>query len=494
MKLRHLLDRLLIKRTQGDDTIEITNIEIDSRKVSEGNLFICLSGKWKDGHRFIQEAVHNGAAAILIEKDVKIPANITAVRVPDTRRAMAVLSDYFYGQPSRRLKLIGVTGTNGKTTATHLIEKILNDYGKKTGLIGTLYMKIGDYSEKNPNTTPDSLYLQRFLKKIAESHAEYAVLEVSSHALDMGRVRGCHFHTAVFTNLTHDHLDYHQTMGHYSDAKSLLFSQLGNSYHDSAQYAVLNADDSASNDFARKTSAQIVTYGIENQADIYVKYLDMKADGTDLIVDTFKGSISLRLKLIGKFNVYNVLAAISVCLAENVPLDEIKQSLEAFSGVAGRFEPVFLGQDFTVIVDFAHNPDGLKNVLQTAKEMTKGKLYCVCGCEGDKDRKKRPKMARLAVAYADLAIFTSDNCRSEEPEDIINEMIDGLRSEQFSDSRYVPIVNRKDAISYAIARAEPNDCILIAGRGHETHMIVKDQAIPFDDKEVVIESLAKFVH
>lgn len=493
MKLSHLLERLLIKHIEGDESVEITNIEMDSRRVKQGNLFICLSGSMKDGHEFIDEAIANGAVAILAEKDMEIPTNITFVKVPDTRRAMAILSDFFYGQPSHQLKLIGVTGTNGKTTTTHLIEKILNDYGKKCGIIGTLYMRIGEYIEQTSNTTPESISLQRHFKKMIENGAEYAILEVSSHALDMGRVRGCNFKTSVFSNLSHDHLDYHQTMEQYCDAKSLLFSQLGNIYQDHSKCAIFNADDPASKILAKKTSAQIITYGIDNRADVYVKYMDMKPDGTYLLVDTFKGSIPLHLKLLGKFNVYNVLAALSVCLVEDVPLDQIKQSMETFSGVTGRFEPIFLGQDFTVIVDYAHNPDGLKNVLKTAKELTKGKLYCVCGCEGDKDRKKRPVMARVAVDYSDFAIFTSDNCRSEEPEDIINEMMDGLKYEHTSIARYVPIINRKDAIFHAIERAEPNDCIVIAGRGHETHMIVKDMKIPFDDKEVIIQSLSKYV-
>lgn len=494
MKLNHLLERLLIKQIEGNDTIEITNIEIDSRKVSEGNLFICLSGTSNDGHWFIKEAIHNGAAAILVEKDVEHSAGITIVRVPDTRRAMAVLSDYFYGQPTHQLRLIGVTGTNGKTTTTHLIEKILNDHGNKTGLIGTLYMKIDNHIESTANTTPDAPYLQCNFKKMIEHGAEYAVLEVSSHALDMGRVRGCRFKTAVFTNLTHDHLDYHQTMEHYGDVKSLLFSQMGNIYQGSSpQFVVLNADDPAAKHFAKKTAAQIVTYGIDNRADVHVAYMQMNPDGTDLIVDTFRGSVALHLKCIGKCNVYNALAALSVGLVEDVPLDQIKRSLETFSGVSGRFEAVTVGQNFTVIVDYAHNPNGLKNVLDTVKALTKGKLICVCGCEGDRDRKKRPEMARIAVTYSDIAIFTSDNCRSEEPEDIISEMIDGIRFEPMFTERYVPIVSRNEAIHYAIEKACPGDCIVIAGRGHETHMIVKEQRIPFNDKEVIIETLAQFV-
>ncbi|MGG6314419.1 UDP-N-acetylmuramoyl-L-alanyl-D-glutamate--2,6-diaminopimelate ligase [Paenibacillus macerans] len=490
MKLNLLLDRLLIKSVQGDDMLDITDIEIDSRFVKQGCLFVCLPGSVSDGHRYIREAVQAGAVAVFVERDLADPPeDVTVVRVPDTRRALAIAADYFYGQPTRRLHLIGITGTNGKTTTTHLIEQMMNDHGKKTGLIGTLYMRIGKFIEKTANTTPESLILQRYFHRMLEQDAEYAVVEVSSHALDMGRVRGCRFKTAVLTNVTHDHLDYHQTMDKYSETKSLLFSQLGSGYGEEPKFAVLNADDPVSTAYARKTSAQVVTYGIEQTADVFATNIRMHPDGTCLEINTFQGTIPLDLKLLGRFNVYNALAAVCVGLTEGIPLDQIKRSLEAFAGVTGRFEPIYAGQDFTVILDYAHNPDGLENVLKTAKAMTKGKLYCVCGCEGDKDRQKRPIMAKVAAAYADLAVFTSDNTRSEDPQAILKDMLDGLKDEPIPNGRYTAIADRKEAIALAIAKARRDDCVVVAGRGHETHLIVQGRQIPFDDRAVITDLL-----
>ncbi|MBW4840285.1 MAG: UDP-N-acetylmuramoyl-L-alanyl-D-glutamate--2,6-diaminopimelate ligase, partial [Paenibacillaceae bacterium] len=326
-------------------------------------------------------------------------------------------------------------------------------------------------------------------RTMLEHGAEYAVVEVSSHALDMGRVRGCQFRTAVLTNVTHDHLDYHASMERYSDTKSLLFSQLGSAYGDESKVAILNADDPVSPLYARKTAAQVITYGIQNDADIRASEIQMKPDGTSLRVDTFQGWTHLDLKLLGMFNVYNVLAAIAVSLAERIPLQQVKQSLEMFEGVTGRFEPIYAGQDFTIILDYAHNPDGLENVLQTAKTMTQGRLFCVCGCEGDKDRMKRPIMARVAASYADFAIFTSDNTRSEEPDSILSDMLEGVKGGPIPSNGYTAVVDRREAISQVIELARPGDCVVIAGRGHETHLIVKDQRIPFDDREVILDLL-----
>lgn len=490
MQVYKLVEKLLIKNIVGDSNLEIQGIEVDSRKVKSGDLFICLPGFTVDGHRFAKDAVGNGAVAVLTEKDIDLPSHITKIRVPDTRRAMAILSADFHGHPTTKLNVIGVTGTNGKTTTTYLIEKILNDNNKKTGLIGTIQMRIGEYTEKTYNTTPDAIELQRFFKKILDHGGEYAVLEVSSHALDMGRVRGCNFKSSIFTNLTHDHLDYHDTMEKYRDTKSLLFSQLGNTYDNRPKAAILNLDDEVSNYIARKTTAQIITYGIHKKADVQARDIEITSTGTSFIVDTFKGSIPLKLQLTGKFNVYNSLAALTACLVEDVPLEQIKTSLDTFEGVRGRFERVEAGQDFTVIVDYAHNPDGLQNVLKTAKQITKGKLFCIVGCEGDRDRKKRPVMANIAVNYSDYAILTSDNTRSEEPEDILMEMSSELISKNLPSGRYNVITDRREAIYHAIEMARPNDCIIITGKGHETNQIIKNnQFIPFDDREIALECI-----
>jgi UDP-N-acetylmuramoyl-L-alanyl-D-glutamate--2,6-diaminopimelate ligase len=486
MLLRDLLVPLLPVRVTGDDSLEITGLTADSRKVKPGTLFVCLKGFTVDGHMFAAKAVEQGAVAILAEEDVDVPA--TVVRVPDTRRAMAMLADRFYGSPTRELKLIGVTGTNGKTTTTHLIDKILRDREKKTGLIGTIHMRIGDQFEELKNTTPDAIDLQQSFRRMRDIDTEYAIIEVSSHALELGRVRGCDVHTAVFTNLTQDHLDYHKTMENYRYAKSLLFSQLGNSYDPNRpKTAVLNADDEASKLYATVTSARVITYGIDQPADVRAEEIEITSRGTSFTVHTFAGSIRLNLRLIGKFNVYNALAAIAVTLAEGVQLSDIKASLEAVTGVSGRFESVDAGQPFTVVVDYSHTPDSLENALVTVKEFAKGRIFCIVGCGGDRDRTKRPIMAQIATKYADLAVLTSDNPRSEEPQAILDDMLAGLAD--VATDRYTTFVDRREAIRFAVSQAQENDVILIAGKGHETYQIIKGQVLPFDDREVAREAI-----
>lgn len=489
MLLKDLLFPLLPVRTVGDDNIEITGMTADSRKVKEGYLFVCLPGFTVDGHDFAQKAAEQGAVAVLTERELSLPPSVVQAIVPDTRRAMALVADMFYGSPTRQMKLIGVTGTNGKTTTTHLIDRILRDQAKKTGLIGTIHMRIGDEVEEVKNTTPDVLELQHSFRRMLDIDTEYAIIEASSHALEIGRLRGCNVHTAVFTNLTQDHLDYHVTMDNYRFAKSLLFAQLGNQYDvKMMKTAVLNADDEASELFAKVTPARVVTYGIDKPSDVRAENIQITSRGTSFVVQSFAGSIEMNLQLMGKFNVYNALAATAVALAEGISLEEIKRSLEAVQGVNGRFEAVVAGQDFAVLVDYSHTPDSLENALVTVKEFAKGRVFCVVGCGGDRDRTKRPIMAQIATKYADISVLTSDNPRSEEPAAIIADMAAGLAAVE--DSRYVQIVDRREAIQYAIRHAQPNDCILIAGKGHETYQIIKDQVLPFDDREVAKEAIA----
>lgn len=486
MLLRDLLKPLLPVRVTGDDNLEITGLTADSRKVKPGTLFVCLKGFTVDGHAFAAKAVEQGAVAVLAEQDVDVPA--TVVRVPDTRRAMAMLADRFYGSPTRELKLIGVTGTNGKTTTTHLIDKILRDQEKRTGLIGTIHMRIGDQYEEIKNTTPDAIDLQSSFRRMRDIGTEYAIIEVSSHALELGRVRGCDVHTAVFTNLTQDHLDYHKTMENYRFAKSLLFSQLGNSYDPHRpKTAVLNVDDESSKLYATVTSARVITYGIDQPADVRADDISITSRGTSFTVHSFAGSIRLNLKLMGKFNVYNALAAIAVTLAEGVPLEQIKASLEEVSGVSGRFESVDAGQPFTVLVDYSHTPDSLENALLTVKEFAQGRIFCIVGCGGDRDRTKRPIMAQIATKYADVSVLTSDNPRSEDPQAILDDMLAGLSD--VPPNRYTTMVDRREAIRYAVSQAREHDVILIAGKGHETYQIIKGQVLPFDDREVAREAI-----
>jgi UDP-N-acetylmuramoyl-L-alanyl-D-glutamate--2,6-diaminopimelate ligase len=488
MRLDRLLESLILKRIEGTPQVHIRQLQVDSRKAKAGDCFICLPGQTVDGHIFALDAVANGAIAVITEKDLYLAPHITKVYVPDTRRAMAILSDTFYRHPSHRLRLIGVTGTNGKTTTTHMIEQILNESGRKTGLLGTIHMRVGNQVTRTVNTTPDALELQKYFRTMLDEGATHAVMEVSSHALGMGRVRGCDFDTVIFTNLTHDHLDYHKTMEQYGNVKSLLFSQLGNSYKETSKVAILNADDEISEQYKRGTAAQVITYGIHNRADVCARGIEVQPSGVSFIVDTFQGSASLQLRVTGVFNVYNALAAVAACLVEGVTLEDICAGMEAFEGVPGRFELTYSGDNVAVIVDYAHNPDGLRHVLQVAKRFTSGRLYCVVGCEGDRDKLKRPVMANVAAEYSDFAIFTSDNPRSEDPEDILRDMCAGLVMNSIPSARYTTIVDRREAIHHALQRVQPGDYVLIAGKGHETNQIVKDNlSIPLDDRKIVLE-------
>jgi UDP-N-acetylmuramoyl-L-alanyl-D-glutamate--2,6-diaminopimelate ligase len=484
MKLNELLTYLHEHEIDTKENPMITSIEMDSREVKKGSLFICINGYTVDGHDYAKKAQENGAVAVLAERpldDLQIPV----VLVKDSKRAMAVLADIYYGQPTHNMHLIGVTGTNGKTTTTHIIEKILNVATKKTGLIGTMYIKIADELKNVKNTTPESLTLQKTFHEMKEKEVTHAIMEVSSHALHLGRIHGCDFNVAVFTNLTQDHLDYHKTMESYKYAKGLLFAQLGNRFdHEDVKIAVLNADEEASEEFIKMTAAKILTYGIETSADVMAKEIKMTSKGTEFDLFTPVGTKKVTINMVGKFSVYNVLAAVSACLASSIDLDTIIQAIEAMEGVRGRFELVDGGQDFTVIVDYAHTPDSLENVLQTIKQFAEGKIFCVVGCGGDRDKTKRPLMARIATKFSDEPIFTSDNPRSEDPAMILQDMEAGVSGEH-----YHLISNREKAIHFAIEHAKKDDVILIAGKGHETYQIIGNETFDFDDKEIALKAI-----
>ncbi len=500
MLLSELLQPLIYYTlSQGTmpEQIEIRELQNNSRRVQPGDLFICLPGTAQDGHVYAASAVRQGAVAILAERIPEgLPEGTPIVLVNDSRRAMAIMADKYYGRPSSRMRLVGVTGTNGKTTVTHMIRDILEANRLRAGLVGTMNFTVGDYIEDTANTTPESVELQRMMSIMTKHDAKYAVLEVSSHALSMGRVRGLDFKTAVFTNLTHDHLDYHETMEKYRESKALLFSQLGNAYDGAdPKFAVLNADDPASVYFASQTAAQVVRYGIEQEAELRAVDIEQRPDGSSFTVRGLAGEFRLNLKVPGLFNIYNALAAATAALVEGVPLPVIISTLEQFQGVKGRFQPVYAGQPFTLLIDYAHNPDGLLNVLRSARAFTKGRLIGVVGCEGDRDRPKRPVMGRIAAAESDLAVYTSDNTRSEDPDAIIDMMIEGVADDERLRSKYVAIANRREAIEYAIRQAEsPDDCIVICGKGHETVQIVKNnEKIPFDDYVVAGDYIRKLI-
>ncbi|MFC5450187.1 UDP-N-acetylmuramoyl-L-alanyl-D-glutamate--2,6-diaminopimelate ligase [Paenibacillus aestuarii] len=486
MKLNELASALLITHIHGEVNTEITGIEADSRKVKPGDLFLCVPGLTVDGHDYAPRAIELGAAALVTERvlDVSVPQLV----VKDARYAMAALSAHFYGYASKEMKVIGVTGTNGKTTTTYLIERILSDQGFKTGLMGNIHIKIGsDYEENKVTNTQEALELQRIFRKMADVQTDYCIMEVSSHGLDMGRVKGVQFRTGIFTNLTQDHLDYHKTMDAYQAAKGLLFSRLGNGFSAvdaERQYAVLNADDPASEAYSKLTAAQVITYGIDSECDVRATDIRITAQGTEFRLVSFAGEALFRMKLVGKFNVYNALGAIASTLAEGVPLEQIRNSLERVAVVDGRMEVVSEGQDFLVLVDYAHTPDGLDNALSTIREFAEGNVYTVFGCGGDRDRRKRPLMGEVTAKYSDYLYVTSDNPRTEKPEAILEDIVPGIVGAGFPSDKYELIADRRLAIQKAIEGAGPKDVVLIAGKGHETYQDIMGVKHDFDDRLV----------
>jgi len=485
MKLIELIKPLLFAKVTGNAEVEVTGIHNDGRVVEEGFMFVCTKGASMDGHDYIPQAIERGAKVIVVEREVEAVAGITYVHVPSTTRAASVMVDRFYNSPTSKLKLIGVTGTNGKTTTTNLIEHLLTYHQHATGVIGTIEIRYPGFQEEAKLTTPLCYDLQHYFYDMVEAGVEYGVMEVSSHALHLGRVHGCQFKTAVFTNLTQDHLDYHETMDAYAQAKSLLFAQLGNTY-EQPKYAVLNVDDPWSEAYAHVTSAQLITYGLSDQALVRATNINITAAGTSFTLETPIGSTTIQTSLIGKFNVYNMLAAISTVLPEGMTLAQVKEAIEGVKGVAGRFEAVQQGQPFAVVVDYAHTPDSLENVLTTARQLEPRKLLCVVGCGGDRDRTKRPIMADIAMNLADQVYFTSDNPRTEDPAAILKDMTGHLTAEHYS-----TIEDRKEAIERAIAEASEGDIIVIAGKGHENYQIIGTEKTHFDDKEVACDKLAE---
>lgn len=473
----------------GDQEIAIQGLHYDSRKVQPGFLFVAIPGLRTDGHLYLQEAVQRGARAVVVEKEVSLPKEVAWLRVRDSRRALADLATCYYGYPSRRLRLFGVTGTNGKTTTTHLIEYLLRQAGRPTGLIGTVVNRLGDKILPAEHTTPESLDLQALLAWMVEAGAQAVAMEVSSHALALERVRGTEFDVAVFTNLTQDHLDFHPDIESYFACKARLFQGLGQGVKSGPKYAVINADDPRADELKALTKVPVITYGFSPEAMVRAEAVRIDRTGSTLEVVYSGKRRTLRLGLIGKFNVYNALAAWAVAWQEGLDPEQVALALAEVSGVPGRFERVEAGQDFAVIVDYAHTPDGLENVLQAARQLTPGRLIVVFGCGGDRDKKKRPLMGEAAARFSDFCIITSDNPRSEEPEAIIAEIIPGV--ERVKLHGYEVEVDRRRAIARALELANAGDTVVIAGKGHETYQIIKGQVLPFDDREVAREELQR---
>lgn len=470
---------------------EITGISYNSKTTKQGDLFICLVGEHSDGHNYALQAQNQGAAAIITQKELK-DINIPVIMVDNTQKALSQASAVFYGFPSEKLRLIGVTGTNGKTTVTHLIENIFEQAGIKCGLIGTLGYRLSskdDYTSLH-HTTPQSPELQMAFKTMLDSDIKHVVMEVSSHALEQYRVGCCDFDGAALTNLTQDHLDYHITMDNYFKAKSKLFTSLTSNKEN--KYAVINNDDKSSQRFIDSVpdGVRILTYGIKADSDIMAKNIEFSVYGSKFTCKTPFGEKKVNLQMAGLFSVYNALAALGIGICEGIDIDVCIKALESTKGVAGRFEVIT--REPLIIVDYAHTPDGLENVLNAAREVVPegGRLICIFGCGGDRDATKRPKMGKIAEDLADIAIITSDNPRSEDPQQIITDILTGIKSLN-SDKIQVEI-DRHSAIELAVKMSNINDVIVLAGKGHEDYQILKDKTIHFDDREEARLAFEKF--
>ncbi len=479
MKLGDLCEGL---RIVGNAQTEIKSVAYDSRKVEKGALFFCISGYKTDGHEYARAAVDNGAAALMVTRllDIDVPQ----VVVDNAREAMARISREFYGKPDERLAMIGITGTKGKTTTTYMIKSVMETAGKKMGLIGTIVNMIGAKELHTDRTTPESPDLFKLLRQMADEGCDAVVMEVSSHSLYLGRVAGIRYDVGVFTNLSRDHLDFHETVENYMAAKKRLFYASKN--------AAVNADDAAASYMLDGIGIGRLTYGIKEKADVFARNIEITPKGVSFDLCGACGMIPIDLNIPGIFSVYNALSAASACMLLGVGLETIKTGLEAMPRVAGRFEVLDTGnRPFTIILDYAHTPDSLENTLITVKGFARGRVVTVFGCGGDRDRGKRPMMGEISGRLSAFTIITSDNPRTEDPFAIIEEIKKGIER---TDGAYTCIENRREAIRYAIRNAQADDIIVLAGKGHETYQEINGVKHPFDEKVVVKELLDEVFH
>lgn len=486
MELRQLTKGLSVLKVDGALESEVTGIAYDSRRVTPGMVFVAIPGQKTDGHEFIEKAIERGATAVVCEQNGFPTQRATKIKVADAREALARLAISYYGDPGGKLKVIGVTGTNGKTTVSFLVKAILEAAGIRTGLMGTVQYEIGDRVIPAQRTTPESLEVQQMMAQMVRAGCSACVMEVSSHALEQKRVWGIEFDAAVFTNLTQDHLDFHGTMEKYFAAKKKLFIVEGRPSKKRA--AVINIDDDFGARLSGQTNVEVeLTYGLQKAARLRAAKIQLSAEGSKFTMETPERSFTCRLPLIGRHNVYNALAAAGTGLALGVEATPIQAALNAITPVPGRLERVASGQPFGVFVDYAHTDDALKNVLSTLREITKGRVLVVFGCGGNRDAGKRPKMGRAAAELADYTIITSDNPRKEQPEKIAAQIEKGFKAVR--PDRYRVELDRRRAIHEIVAEAKAEDCVLIAGKGHETYQEFEDTVTPFDDRVHAREAL-----
>ena len=491
MKLSQLFRHQAI-RSQGEiGEIEIEGITSDSREVRPGWLFVAVCGTRADGHDFIEEACARGAGAVIGERDARyVSSTAPYICVPSTRSVLSRACQEFEGNPSRYLRVIGVTGTNGKSSTVALVESILTAAGETCATIGTLGYRTGKHELEAAQTTPDPRLLARILREAKEAGVDNVVMEVSSHALEQDRTAGVDFDIAVFTNLSQDHLDYHEDIESYFEAKLKLFRMLDEPSGKTAKAAVVNADDPRCEAVAAATSKKVVRYGTGPTANIKASGIKISLQGTSFKVTGAGAECSVRLQLVGQHNVMNALAATAVAVECGVGAGAIKGGIEKLETVPGRFEMIDCGQPFSVVVDYAHTEDGLRNLLLAARSVTTGRVIAVFGCGGDRDRTKRPKMAQVVARMSDFAVLTSDNPRTEDPVKIALDAEVGLQHEgKAKGTDYIVELDRREAIGRAVSVAQPGDILVIAGKGHETYQIIGETRVPFDDRKVARETL-----
>ncbi len=499
MKLGKLLDNLNYERFTGDPEREIRSITYDSRSVNPGDLFVALKGQTLDGHRFLDEAIAKGASAVLAEEFKGDPGRASLILAPNTREALAQVATEFYGRPFEQMNLIGITGTNGKTSTSYLLESILKVAGKTPGVIGTVNYRLPGHVYRAPVTTPESLDLMRILREMADKGVTDVLMEVSSHALDQGRTSTCPFRMAVFTNLSRDHLDYHRSMEAYFETKARLFRELKKGDTGEGPRAVINLDDPRGEALRKKTKASVATYGFGKRCHFRAQDIHVGDTGIRGTLVTPQGETPFTSALIGDFNIYNILAASAAALSLGVGLDDVISGIGNLPSIPGRLERVMNRQQKRIIVDYAHTPDALAKALSAVRPLARGRLICVFGCGGDRDKGKRREMGRAAAELSDLVLLTSDNPRGEDPIAIITQIEEGVREaemeriDEFSllngaFNGYQVLPERGEAIRRAVAISTEKDLILIAGKGHETYQIVEGARRDFDDRKIAAEA------
>ena len=494
-KLSQLILGLPATNILGTTDKDIREVVYDSRKSAAGSLFVAVPGKNWDGGVFIKDAIAKGASAFITQ----IPfdslsrfdlrsSNVTALCVADSRKALSIVSTNFYCHPSKRIALTGITGTNGKTTTSYILEALFMARGMRTGIIGTINYHYGNKKVSTPVTTPESLDLNRILNEMIEDKVENCFLEVSSHALKQSRVHGMHFNVGIFTNLTRDHLDFHGDMENYKNAKKKLFLR------NHVQKKIFNIDDLAGQEFAKEFKTDSFTTGIDSNADFKAEDIVLKKSGCQFSLKTPFGTGKIYSNLLGRHNIYNLLSAAAGAMVQNISLEKIQEVYRHIQPIPGRFESIDNDLGFSVLVDYAHTDDALSNAISSAKAFTEGKLIVVFGCGGERDRGKRIPMGQVVLNKADFSVITSDNPRKEDPAQIIKDILQGIPSSAQKGANYTVIINRQEAIEYAINLASQNDLVLIAGKGHENYQVLGTQTIHFDDREVARSALRKRSH